>query len=409
MAKRSMTRLRKACTVHVNQHRRLYFRIYSGGKEWKEGTGLRDNRENRTRVERAAERIARAINDGSFTYLRFFPRGNRAPEFLPIPTHRTTLSATPTRPTVQSFFDVWSKTLAPPKVRRATAKQYMSSLRLHVLPEIGGQQLDTLTWRDLANLQDALRARAVGVPAINRALHHALRSMLRDARKRYSSIAPDLYDRTFWQRLVENTDSEPDPYNEVERELILNHFREHLSQWHAFVFFQFWQGARPGEAIPLRRVDVDLRHGAVRIARSRVGNDEDRTKTPKSKRVVRLHATTVEVLQAAWPIHAQPTDYVFTTPTGVPINENNFYKRVWLPTLRRLKIRERPFYNCRHSYISYLLSIGKALAFVSAQTGHSIRTLEKHYKKYLPQESDLVLPFENAKVVVTDRRVETAS
>jgi hypothetical protein len=41
-----------------------------------------------------------------------------------------------------------------------------------------------------------------------------------------------------------------------------------------------------------------------------------------------------------------------------------------------------------------MLSIGKKLAFVSEQTGHSIRTLEKHYKKYLPQDDDLALPFE---------------
>jgi hypothetical protein len=31
---------------------------------------------------------------------------------------------------------------------------------------------------------------------------------------------------------------------------------------------------------------------------------------------------------------------------------------------------------------------------VSEQTGHGIRTLERHYAKYLPQDDDLTLPAE---------------
>lgn len=53
--------------------------------------------------------------------------------------------------------------------------------------------------------------------------------------------------------------------------------------------------------------------------------------------------------------------------------------------LRRLKVRPRPFYNTRHSYISFMISIGAKLAFISAQTGDSIKTLETHYAKYIPQ------------------------
>lgn len=393
-----MSRRRRGCTVHVNHHQRLYFRIYFDGREWKEGTGLRDNKENRIRVERAAERIARAINEGTFSYLRFFPRGNRAAEFQPT-LARPPVDPPGTRPTVASFFEAtWLRTLAVPKVRRETAKQYASGIRRHVLPTLGDVALDALTWRDLANLQADLQAAGVGAPAVNRALHHALRSMLRDAR-RISSFVPsvaDLYDRSLWQRLPEDPDSDPDPYDEQERDLILEHFRTSLGHWYPFVVFQFFQGTRPSEAIALRRVDVDLRYGTVRIRRSRVGTDEGKTKNVRSKREIRLHQPTLRVLTSAWPVHAAPTDFVFATPAGKPILEQNFYRRIWLPTLRRLKIRERPFYNCRHSYVSFMLSIGKRLAFVSEQTGHSIRTLEKHYKKYLPQDDDLKLPIDEA-------------
>ena len=39
-----------------------------------------------------------------------------------------------------------------------------------------------------------------------------------------------------------------------------------------------------------------------------------------------------------------------------------------------------------------MISIGKKVAFVSEQTGHSIRTLEARYKKGFPTDDDLEVP-----------------
>jgi hypothetical protein len=63
---------------------------------------------------------------------------------------------------------------------------------------------------------------------------------------------------------------------------------------------------------------------------------------------------------------------------------SNFHKREWLPILKAKKIRPRPFYNTRHSYVSFLYSIGASSGFISKQTGDSIKTLETDYAKYLP-------------------------
>ncbi len=35
---------------------------------------------------------------------------------------------------------------------------------------------------------------------------------------------------------------------------------------------------------------------------------------------------------------------------------SGFYQREWVPMLRRLGIRPRPFYNARHTYISFMIS-----------------------------------------------------
>src|SRR5262249_25963609 len=79
----------------------------------------------------------------------------------------------------------------------------------------------------------------------------------------------------------------------------------------------------------------------------------------------------------------EPDAYLFTTPDKTPVDENNFYKREWLPMLRRLKIRPRPFYNTRHSYTSFLLSVSAPMAFICAQTGDKEATLRRHYARYM--------------------------
>ena len=57
----------------------------------------------------------------------------------------------------------------------------------------------------------------------------------------------------------------------------------------------------------------------------------------------------------------------------------NFQGRDWRPALRLLGIRPRPFYNTRHTYISFLLAAGAKPLFVCRQTGTSLEMIEKHY------------------------------
>jgi hypothetical protein len=51
----------------------------------------------------------------------------------------------PKRDTVEGFFDAWIKMLGTPKVRRATARQYRSSIRKHVIPTL--EEATQRKWR----------------------------------------------------------------------------------------------------------------------------------------------------------------------------------------------------------------------------------------------------------------------
>ena len=206
--------------------------------------------------------------------------------------------------------------------------------------------------------------------------------MLRDA-ELAGYRTPDLgqlFDRRFVTRLDQGSDAaDIDPYTEEERERILAWFFRQRSKYHAFVYFRFWTGTRPSEAIALRWGDVDLRNRRIRIRRSRVLGEDGRPKTGRSKRDVIIHEGLERVLRAHMPRRPAPEDFVFTTPGGAPIDEATFLRREWLPALRALRIRPRPFYNCRHTYISTLLAAGAKPLFVCRQTGTSLEMIEKHY------------------------------
>jgi integrase len=129
------------------------------------------------------------------------------------------------------------------------------------------------------------------------------------------------------------TDTKPsiDPYMPEEREVILEAFRAKRPHYYRFVFFQYWQGTRPSEAIALRRGDVDLKYKYARagIHKSIVQGHEGGTKTVRSNRGIHLHDNVVKVLseENPAPLSVDPEEYLFTTPAGTPIDEGNFYKR----------------------------------------------------------------------------------
>jgi hypothetical protein len=70
-----------ACKVKVNRHGNLAFRFYWNGREFWQGTDWRDTPNNRVKAEVKAVEITEEIDAGTFNYLKWFPKGNKAHEF----------------------------------------------------------------------------------------------------------------------------------------------------------------------------------------------------------------------------------------------------------------------------------------------------------------------------------------
>jgi len=56
-----------------------------------------------------------------------------------------------------------------------------------------------------------------------------------------------------------------------------------------------------------------------------------------------------------------------------------------------LKLRQRPFYNLRHTFISVALTIGCNQKWIAEQTGTSVQMIQEHYGKYIRDDGDAIL------------------
>jgi len=212
--------------------------------------------------------------------------------------------------------------------------------------------------------------------------------MFRDAGRRLDRNPFNDLPAKWWPRLPQR---EPDPYTEQERDAILAYYRSNRPpQAYAFVYFRFWTGTRPSEATALKSGSVDLLSGKAMLSLSRHLGEENATKTRASRRTISLLPNVTYLLKSILPLRVEPNSYVFTDGQGKPIDQSEF-ARGFQAVLRVLKIRPRPFYNTRHTFISVALTLGCNQKWLAEYTGTSIAMLQEHYGKYIRDDGDALL------------------
>ena len=146
---------------------------------------------------------------------------------------------------------------------------------------------------------------------------------------------------------------------------------------------------RPGEAIGLRRSDVDLRKGSLTVRRSRTMGEDNAPKTKRSKRTISLRPHVVLALRAMpSPLHPREDAFFFTTQHGNPIDQERFVDKHWRRVFAATGVRPRKFYATRHTFISIALTKGENLKWLATYCGTSIEMIERHYSKWLGNNDD---------------------
>ena len=177
-------------------------------------------------------------------------------------------------------------------------------------------------------------------------------------------------------------------------------------------------GLRFGEISALWVGDVDLDRGTVRVNKAWKRNGEDdatetpgwlsrqlrakhtmrdhhlgHPKTPRSRRTITIAPTVAALLEKR--IEGRPADdFVFTSRTGLPLHNGDFYTHIWRKLMTAVAaehIAPFRFPDLRHTHVAWLIAGGAPLPHIQARLGHeSITTTIDTYGHLLTVGDELI-------------------
>lgn len=308
--------------------------------------------------------------------------------------------------TVSQWLQHWlENVVAPPVLTENAYIAYEVAARIHLIPGIGAHKLEP---EHLERLYRKM-AMAGAKPGRIHQVHRTIRAALNEAmRRRHITENPATLARA---PKVDEEEVEPYTVAQVKSLLETAQQQRNRARWAIALAL----GLRQGETLGLQWSDIDLDGGTLIVRRSRLrpkwkhgcaepcghkfgGHCPQRaplrketagTKSKAGKRGIGLPDELVrllkqhkadqerERLKAAqlW----QETGYVFTTPTGGPLNPRSDYTE-WKRLLERAGVPERRLHDARHTAATVLLLLQIPDRTVMAIMGWSNTAMAARYQ-----------------------------
>jgi integrase len=184
----------------------------------------------------------------------------------------------------------------------------------------------------------------------------------------------------------------PQPFSLEEVRSILDGFRSSIYYAHYsdYTAFLLGVGTRPGEAVGLTWENVAPDFTSIYICQSITRGIVGDTKTKKS-RTVHLSPSMVSMLKRRHEAqNPKPSDLVFFSPTGLPIDDRSYRRRAWTKVLQSAGVKYRPPYTSRGTAESHALKAGANYLDVANAAGHSPRVMLDRYVKSVENRSVFV-------------------
>ncbi|MCG9899543.1 MAG: site-specific integrase [Hydrotalea sp.] len=199
------------------------------------------------------------------------------------------------------------------------------------------------------------------------------------------------------KRKIKKTENpEREPFSEEEIKQILEAIktdrfcppssRYKHSFYYPFIYFLFKTGVRPAEAVGLRVNCVNLNKNMIVIkevlARSVKGtNAAVRVRKETKNGKVRMLPLTEDLKDVLLPMLSGKgeDDLVFTSVTGLPIDDRMFQRRIFSVVLQNLHIPHRVLYACRHTFGSRCIDQGLSPVMTAFLMGNNPETALRNY------------------------------
>ncbi|MFF5357854.1 tyrosine-type recombinase/integrase [Streptomyces scabiei] len=287
--------------------------------------------------------------------------------------------------TVETWLTHWVENIAAPNVGENTIDGYRVAVYHHLIPGLGAHRLEKLEPEHLERFYKKMQATGSSAGTAHQA-HRTVRTALNEAKRRQhlttnpASIAK--------APKLEEEEVEPYSLEEVQRLLLEAGKHRNTARW----VIALALGLRQGEVLGLQWTDVNFEDGVIFVRRGRlrpryqhgcgdkcgrkpgycpqkvsIRRETKDTKTRAGKRSVGLPEELAKLLrqhqeqQARERVIARDLwvekGYVFTSPTGEPLNPNTDYHR-WKDLLKAAKVRDGRLHDARHTAATVLLILG---------------------------------------------------
>ena len=336
----------------------------------REYLNLPDTRDGRRAAENIKRQVEAELRAGTFDATRRFPNSAK------LHSHGT--AALTLAEFACQWMEEWGLHLKP-----STRDWYRGMLTAYVFSDpLASKPIAEIGERDVyALLKDlAERPTRSGKPLSARsvnAVRAGLHTIFGVARRR-KLIADD---PTAYVAKLREEKPEVDPFDHEEVRALLD---AAIGWERCFLAVLLFAGLRPNEAFALRWDDLDWQHGQILVRRTATRFGVGSPKTKSSNRDVPMILRLRELLAEQRQRSALRGELVFPDANGAIFNLANFRHRNWARILRHSRVRRRPLYQCRHTFVRLLLEGGeKDLQRVARALGHStVRMIFEVYGRW---------------------------
>ena len=182
----------------------------------------------------------------------------------------------------------------------------------------------------------------------------------------------------------EDEETDINPFTSSERDAIIEAFRTHpdYSHYYPYVYFCFYVGCRPSEAISLTWNDISEDFSQITFRSVVVAGEKGKQKCSglktQKKRTFPCNRQVREILSQVSQTGKNANSQVFTSVTGKVI-DIGYFRGVWVKVLDKLGIEYRKPYQMRHTFITLYLDAGLDAKDIGKLVGNSPAMIYKHY------------------------------
>jgi len=281
-------------------------------------------------------------------------------------------------------------------LKPGTWVSYESSMRVHILPELGNHRLDEITKPMMKKLVAGLVERRLAKDTI-RLILAAIRVLYTQAIDDKVVNENPAAGLGMFYRQAKRKHDEISPLTEEESLVFLEKTLEYERVHYPLFLCALHTGMRSGELTGLQWGDIDWKGKFIEVRRAinRFG-ELSTVKTENGRRRIDLSDHLLETLtdlrkqkqeEALREGRNEIPEWVFANRFGSFVDIKNIKLRKFKRALKKAGLRSIRFHDLRHTFASQLLSKGTNVLYVSQQLGHSNPGITmKIYAKWIPNE-----------------------